>query len=66
MLTKQIYQKINISFQDILKKVRERKFESQNVYILNQRFAREFLAFDSLNIVIVIQKNKTCHLINQL
>lgn len=44
----------------------DRKLDSRDIKTLNQRLAIELLTSDALNIVLIIQKNKTCHLINYL
>lgn len=61
-----MYSKIDQSFYKMLKKVREKKLDSYNIWVLNQRLAIELLISSVLNIVILIQKNKTCHFINYL
>lgn len=65
-LTEQMHQKINLPFQEILKIAKERKLDFCDVRVLNQRLAMELPTSGALNTVIVVQKNKTCHLINRL
>lgn len=65
-LIEQMRQKIDLPFQEMLRRAREEKLDSCNVRALNQRLAMEFPTSGALNTVIVIQKNKTRLSINRL
>ena len=56
-----MYQKTDLPFQEMLKKVREGKIDFQDIWALNQGLAT-LVAIDT---IIVVQKNKTCHFINR-
>lgn len=53
-------------FQALLKKAREGQYKINNGYILNRRMATELPISRSLDIIVIVQKNKTKHLIHQL
>lgn len=50
----------------MLKRVREKKLDFCDVRALKQKLAIEFPTSGALNIIIMIQKNKTYHFINYL
>lgn len=59
-------QKIDLPFQEMLRRTREEKLDFCDIRSLNQRLAMELPTSSALHIVIIVQKNKTCHLINRL
>lgn len=63
---KQICQKIDCAFQDLLKRATQRKLNIKNGNTLNKKLATELPTFRSLDTIMVIQKNNTSHLINRL
>lgn len=46
--------KTDLLFQEMLKKARDKKLDSQDVRALNQRLAIEFLTLSALNIVVIV------------
>ena len=65
-LTEQMRQKTDFTFQALLKRAREGRLNIEDVYTLNRRVVTELPISESLDTVVVVQKNKTRHLINQL
>lgn len=61
-----MHQKTDLPFQEILKRAREGKLNLQNVRTLNQRPVIDIPTIGTMDTVNIIQKNKTCHFINQL
>lgn len=59
-------QKTDFTFQALLKRAKGRKFNIKDVYILNKRVATKLPIFGLLATIVVVQKNKTRYLINQL
>ena len=50
----------------MLKKAQNGKLDSRDVKVLNQRLAIQFLTLDTLNTIVMVQKNKTCHIVDYL
>lgn len=50
----------------MFKKARDGKFNFQDVRALNHKFEIEILILNTLDTVVGVQNNKTCHLINHL
>ncbi len=65
-LTEQMRQKTDLPFQEMLRRAGEGKLDSRDVNALNRRLAMELPTSGALDTVIVVQKNKTRHLINRL
>ena len=61
---KQIHQKSDLNFQVILCRTRKDEFIQINVDLFNERVAIDLLVLNSLNDVVVIQRNELRHLIN--
>lgn len=57
---------MDLPFQKMLKRVWDKRLDSQNVGTLNQRLAMELPILGALSIVVIVQKNKTCYFINCL
>lgn len=57
-------QKADAAFQKLLKQARQRKLDICNIHILNKRVAIILPISGLLDSVVVIQRNKTRHLIN--
>ncbi len=65
-LTEQMRQKTDLLFQEMLRRTRDGRLGSQDVRALNQRLAIELSTIGVMDTVIVVQRNKTCHLINHI
>ncbi len=65
-LTEQMRQKTDLPFQEMLRRARDGRLGSPDVEALNQRLAMELLTTGAMDTVLVVQKNKTRHLINRL
>lgn len=65
-LAKQIQIKADPAFQELLQRVRQKKLNMLNVEILNKKVATSLSNTGSLKTVVVVQKNKSKHLINQI
>ena len=63
-LTEQIRQKADLAFQKLLKRVRRGSLNIHNVNILNQRVVTNLPNSGLLDIFVIVQKNKTRHLVN--
>lgn len=61
-----MHQKTDLLFQKMLKRVRNGKLDFRDIRDLNQRLAIELLILSTLNTVVIVQKNKTCYLVNRL
>ena len=57
-------QKADLAFQELLKQARQGLLNINNVNILNQRVAINLPDSGLLDIVVIVQKNKTRHLVN--
>lgn len=66
MQIEQICLKIDIFFQDLLKRAREENLDSRDVSTMNQRLGLQSLTSGFLNTVIIVQKNKSRYLVKQL
>lgn len=53
-------------FQEILKRIRKDKLNFGDIEVLDRRLAIKLPVLSSLNTIIIVQKNKTHHFINQL
>lgn len=63
-LTEQMRQKTDLSFQDLLKKARQGRLNVDDVRTLNSCVATALPEYGSLDSIVVVQKNKTRHLVN--
>lgn len=61
-----MWQKSDFTFQSMLERAREENLNSRDVEALNRRLVIELPISNTLDIVIVVQKNKSCLVINQL
>lgn len=57
-LIEQICQKINLSFQEMLKRAWDGKLDSRDVIALNQRLAIEFPTLNALDTDVMVQKKR--------
>ena len=65
-LTEQIQQKADPAFPELLKRARQGKLNIRDIEILNKRVTTSFLDTETLETVVVVQKNKSRHLINRM
>ncbi len=65
-LTEQMRQKADPAFHELLKRARQRKLNMRDVEILNKRVATSLPDTRSLKTVVVVEKNKSKHLINRM
>lgn len=65
-LVEQMQQKANLVFQELLKQARRGLLNIHNVNILDKKVATNLSDSGSLDTVVVVQKNKTRHLVNRV
>lgn len=65
-LTEQIYQKTNFAFPNLLKNAQQKKLNIEDIHALNEKLITNLPTSRTVDIIIVIYKSKTRHLINWL